>query len=370
MSPFQRGKFWSLYVPRRSGGVVQRATGTTDKVLAGRMGRMIDVLQDQRRWDVLEAIDRRDVTVGEVYDAYAMNGLDALMTRVAAAAVPDALDLVDRWVATLRKAARTSTAYEQKVRALLGEGLKISALTPGWVADRLATLPYTPATVRQYAHALSLFCRYCKGHGWLPTNPVRDVELPKGTNKRVMWKPEADDRRLVDAAPAPFRTYFALVHATGAERDAALVMVRRDVDLTAQTVHIPGTKNRNRDRKGVPIEPWAVPILAAHCAGLMPDAPLFPTLTRGLVNRAHIDARTAAKLPGYQLRDARHSYAVRAILRGEPIWKVSKWLGHANIGITASVYAQFDLEAAQAELNQHAMPSRTTRRATSGGFRS
>lgn len=368
MSPFKRGAFWSLYVPRRSGGVVQRATGTTDKALAGRMGRMIDVLQDQRRWDVLEAIDRRAVTVGEVYDAYTMNGLDALLARLAAAAVPDALEYVDRWIGTLRKAPRTMAAYEQKVRAVLGDGVKLTALSAGWVTDRLATLPYTPATVRQYAHALSLFCRYLKGHRLLAENPVRDVDLPRGTNTRAVWKPEADDRRLVDAAPEPFRSYFALVHATGAERDAALAMVRRDLDLTAATAHIPGTKNKNRDRKGVPIEPWALPILTAHVRGLLPDAALFPTLSRNTVNKAHREARTAAKLPGYQLRDARHSYAVRAVLRGEPIWKVSKWLGHANIGITAGVYAQFDLEAAQAELNQHARPSRTTRRATSGGF--
>jgi integrase len=365
MSPFRRGKYWSLYIPRRSGGVVQRATGTMDPTLAKRMGRMVDVLQDTRRWDVLEAMDAKRVTVGAVYDAYVMNALDALMATLAAEAVPDALDFVDRWVATLRKAPRTVAAYEQKVRTLLGAGVKVSALTAGWLADRLAQLAFTPATVRQYAHAFSLFARYLRGHGLIATNPVTDVELPKGTNKRAVWKTEAEDRRLVDCAPEPCRTFFALVHSTGAERDAALSMVRANVDLTAGTVHIPGTKNRNRDRKGVPIEPWALPILAAHCRGLLPDAPLFPTLTRRDVGAAHMAARTAAKLPGYQLRDGRHSYAVRAILRGEPIWKVSKWLGHANIGITATVYTQFDLEAAQAELNQHAMPSRTTRRATS-----
>lgn len=366
MTPFRRGQFWSLYVPRRSGGVVQRATGTTDKKLADKMARMIDTLTDQRRWDVVEAIDVKQITVGEAYDAYVMNALDALLARVAAAAAPEALDYVPRWIATLKKAPRTIDAYDQKVRAMLGDGRRVSEITAGWVADVLGAMPHTPATVRQYAHAFGLFCRYLKGHRLLAENPVRDVDLPKGTNRRVRWEPEAADRRLVNCAPEPVRTYFALVHSTGAERDAALVMVRRDLDFTAGTAHIPGTKNKNRDRKGVPIEAWALPLLSAHCKGLLPDAPLFPTLNSRTVNTHHMAARTAAKLPGYQLRDARHSYAVRAILRGEPIWKVSKWLGHANIGITASVYAQFDLEAAQAELNQHAAP-RATRRATSGG---
>ena len=359
---FKRGKFWSLYVPRSSGGAVQRSTGTTDANLAKRMGRMIDTLADQRRWDVLGAIDAKLVTVGAVWDAFAVNGLDALLADAAKAAEPLALDYVDRWVRTMKLASRTVVAYEQKVRTLLGdEPLPLSALTGGWLMDRLADLEMTPATVRQYAHAFSKFAQYLKAHRLISENPVKGIPLPKGTVKRTMWKSDADDLKLVNAAPEPFRSYFALVHATGAERDAALVMVRSDLDLTAATCHIPGTKNANRDRRGIPIEPWALPILAQHVRGMMLDAPLFPTLRAKLVNKEHIAARTAAKLPGYQLRDARHSYAVRAILRGEQIWKVSKWLGHANIGITASVYANFELEDAMDELNRKATPHATRR---------
>lgn len=363
---FKRGKFWSLYVPRHSGGAVQRSTGTTDANLAKRMGRMIETLADQRRWDVLGAIDAKKITVGQVWDAFAVNGLDALLANAAKATEPLALDYVDRWVRTMQLAARTVTAYEQKVRTLLGDDdLRLSALTGGWLMDRLADLEMTPATVRQYAHAFSKFCQYLKAHRLIAENPVKGIPLPKGTAKRTMWKSEADDLKLVNAAPEPFRSYFALVHATGAERDAALVMVRSDIDLTAATCHIPGTKNLNRDRKGIPIEPWALPILGAHVRGMMPDAPLFPTLNRRTVNIEHLAAAGAAKLAGYQLRDARHSYAVRGILRGEQIWKVSKWLGHANIGITASVYANFELEDAMDELNRKATP-----RATRRGFAS
>jgi integrase len=285
-----------------------------------------------------------------------------MLAAASAAAEPTALEYVDRWVRTMKLAPRTVVAYEQKVRTLLGDDdLRLSALTGGWLMDRLADLEMTPATVRQYAHAFSKFAQYLKAHRLIAENPVKGIPLPKGTAKRTMWKSEADDQKLVDATPEPFRSYFALVHSTGAERDAALVMVRSDLDLTAATCHIPGTKNANRDRRGIPIEPWALPILTRHVRGMMADAPLFPGLTSRQVNYAHRDARTAAKLVGYELRDARHSYAVRAILRGEAIWKVSKWLGHANIGITASVYANFELEDAMDELNRKATPQATRR---------
>jgi integrase len=365
LTPFRRGKYWSLYLPRRSGGVVQRSTGTTDAALAKRMARMLDTLADTRRWDVLEAIDAKIVTIGQVWDAFTMGGLDALLRSATAEAAPKVLDYVARWIATYRGAPRTRTGYEQKVRTLLESNPSVTEFSEGWVRDRLATLPHTPATVRQYANALSVFADYLRAHRIVPVNPVDGVPLPKGTAKRTTWKSNADDRRLIDAAPEPFRSYFALVHATGAERDAALVMTRRDVDLANAVCRIPGTKNKRRNRAGVPIEVWALDVLTAHCAGLLPDAPLFPTITRRQVNVEHIAARTAANLPGYQLRDARHSYTVRAILRGEQLWKVSQWLGHANIGITAAVYTAFELNDAMAELNRTATP-----RATRGGLAS
>jgi integrase len=368
MSLFRRGKYWSLYVPRESGGVVQRSTGTTDAKLAAKMGRMVDQLADVRRWDVLQAIDAKRVTVAQCYDAFVYNRLDALLADASA----ESLSVwVDQWVKTLAQSARTQTGYTQKIRAMIPDGMKSSALTAGWITDTIAALPHSPGTKKQYLHVLSLFVDYLVGHRVMPLNPIHQrglVRRPKNNKPRKVWKTEAEDRRLVDCAPSPFREYFALVHASGAERDAALAMTRRDVDTATWLLHIPGTKTETRDRTGVPLETWARAILRPFLKGLLPDAPLFPGLSRRAVNVAHQEARTAAKLPGYQLRDARHSYAIRALLRGEPLWKVSKWLGHSNMAITAKVYTQFDLDdalAASTELNRHATPH-----ATSGGFSS
>lgn len=366
MTPFKRGQTWSIYVPRRSGGVVQRSTGTRNRQLADKMAAMVEHFAFVRQWAPLEAVDAKRITLAELWDAHCMNRVEHLLASAAKASEPLAADIVDRWIATVRLAPRTKAAYEQKVRALLGEDqVRVADLTAGWVVDRLAQLPHGAPTVRQYAHAFSVFCQYLRNHRLIAANPVRDVPLPKGTAKRTTWKSEVDDLRLVNAAPEPYRTYFALVHSTGAERDAALAMTRADLDLTAGTCHIPGTKTSTRDRRGVPIETWALPILTAHCRGMLPDAPLFPTLGSRDVNREHVAARNAVKLTGYQLRDARHSYAVRAILRGEPLWKVSKWLGHSNLAITATVYANFGLEEAQTELNRYTTVHATVRGAAS-----
>lgn len=352
MTPFRRGKRWKLYVPRESGGVVERACGTTDAKLAKAMGRMIDDLADRLQWPILRAIDEGIVTVAQTYTAYVGNRLDRL---IADAQAPVATTLVDGWLATMSVAPRTLKAYRQKITRLLPDGMRLTAMSSGWIADTIAQLPFTSGTRQQYLHVFTLFLDYAVAHRYLPANPGREralVRRPKSNKPRAVWKDIADDLALVNAAREPLRSFFALVHATGAERDAALAIRRKDIDLTAATVHIPGTKTATRDRRGVPIESWALPMLKAHCAGLLPDAPLFPTLSREIVNRAHVAARTVAKLDGYQLRDARHSYAVRALLRGEPLWKVSKWLGHSNVAITAKVYTQFGLDEAMESLGR------------------
>jgi integrase len=346
VSPFKRGAFWSLYVPRRSGGVVQRATGTTDKKLADRMGRMIETLADQRRWDVLDAIDAKRVTVPEVWDAYAMNGLDTLMARASAV---NLAHLVEPWLASLHHTPGTIAGYRTKIEALIPASLLAADVTEGWIVDRITAIPFTGTTKGLYLAVLTLFLDYAVAHRAMPTNPARNkalVKRPRPNPARRVWKSAADDLRLVNAAPEPFRSYFALVHATGAERDAALRMRRRDVDLTAWTVHIPGTKRATRDRRGVPVDSWARPLVSALCAGKLPDALLFPGMRRTVLNYAHRDAREAVGLDGYFLRDARHSFAVRHLLAGVPLWKVSKWLGHNNVKTTAEVYTRFELDEA------------------------
>lgn len=365
MSPFKRASgVYALYVPRPQGGVVQRSCGTRDAKLAKQMGRMVDQLKSQRRWDALEAIDDGRLTVGAVWDAFTMNRLDAL---VAAADDRPLAPIAAQWLETVQVAPRTLLVYRGKVGRIIPDDLTVSQFTPGWVRDTLAALPVSSGTRAQYLHVLTSLADYCVAHGYLAANRLRErglVPRHKTNAPRVTWKTAADDQRLVGAAPEPYRTYFALVHGTGAERDAALMMRRRDVDTADWTVHIPGTKSRTRDRKGVPVDAWARPIVAAHCRGLLPDALLFPDISRAQVNRQHLAARAAAKLDGYQLRDARHSFAVRHILAGTPLWQVSKYLGHANLGITAKVYTQFELEAAMAVLG-NTTKSATARRATS-----
>jgi hypothetical protein len=74
-----------LYVPRQSGGVVLRTTGTKDKSVVRGMKRMLEDLKYARRWALLGAVTGGRLTLGAVYDAHSANALDALEASMKAA---------------------------------------------------------------------------------------------------------------------------------------------------------------------------------------------------------------------------------------------------------------------------------------------
>lgn len=347
---FIRGETYHLYVPRPRQRPVQKSTNTRNKTLAARMERMVHDLRDGRRWDVLALIVDKRLTVAEVYDAYVMRQLDALVGREAS---PRIGSLLDGWLASLDIKDGSKDAYRRQVVALFGEDVRVSAITPGAARDALATVALSSGTKRTYFAALSSFCHYCVSHELLAAHPLAEkgrVPRPKRNPPRMTWATREDDTRLCLAAPSPYREYFALVHATGAERSAALNMTRADVDLTRWEVRIPGTKTATRDRRGVPVDAWAWPILLPYVRAVL-SGPLFPDLTANAVGYQHRLARTAAGLPDYQLRDARHSVAIRWMVADKvAIWDVAERLGHSDQSEAIRTYTKTVLRDAAKRL--------------------
>jgi integrase len=95
------------------------------------------------------------------------------------------------------------------------------------------------------------------------------------------------------------------------------------------------------------VEPWALPYLMRACEGLEPEDLVFDGLSLDAISRAHKRATKKAKVKNYWLRDSRHSYAIRAILRGAAIADVSAWLGHSSLATTYETYVHFDGEVKQ-----------------------
>jgi integrase len=340
---FRRGAVWYAKIKGSSRRWTNRTCGTEDRALAKRMGAMLDELgwRGRQTWDVLDAVVENRVMLPELYAAYASNSLDALRERMSDTELSP---MVTAWLNSLagRVAADTVQHYRVHVRSLIPEDADFprSALTFERLSEWLAKLPVSSGTKRKYHAAMSGFCGYLRLSGVLRHNPMRDVRAPAAGASRCRYLDHDDVLTLVNALDEPYRTICALMHGSGIELSVALGLKRRDVDVERGTVHARGTKTKARDRIAF-VEPWALAYVKEHIRHMHPYAPLFPSLDRSTVGDKVRDARKALEIDDYQLRDARHTYAVRAIRAGAPFEVVARQLGHANTAMVVRVYGRF-----------------------------
>lgn len=171
-----------------------------------------------------------------------------------------------------------------------------------------------------------------------PAKALKRFKVPKADFE--VWTPEQFDRfiRFVDLAH--YRALFTFLYMTGCRKSEALSL--RYDDIEGDRCHIRGTKTDTSDR--YIILPDAVqrvlePILA-RCDEERPfvfggEEPLNQSTVRFVFDKII----QQAGVPRIRVHDLRHSFASNAIASGCNIVAVSKYLGHANINITLSVYA-------------------------------
>lgn len=171
-------------------------------------------------------------------------------------------------------------------------------------------------------------------------NPMRDVKAPAPAPARMRSLDQSDVQRLIQAQPHPYSVLSALLHGTGIEVSVALSLKRRDVDVSRREIRARGTKTAARDRIAKVAE-WAWPAVERYVGLLTPNAPLFPGINRWTASDKHREACEALDIEDYQLKDSRHTYAVRAIRAGASFEVVARQLGHADTTMVVRVYGRF-----------------------------
>lgn len=340
---YLRGRTYFIGVPSREGRWVKRTTGTVDKGLAKAMARMIDDLgpRGKRAWDLLDAVASGRLKVSDLYDAHSCGQLDQLRERLQDV---DLEPQVAEWIKAIESniALDTVEHYRLYVRSLIETDKRFprSALTHERIVQWLASRKVGRSTKRKYHAALSGFCQYLKDTGVLARNPMRDVKAPSPAPARMRYLEQPDVQRLIEALPHPYSVLSALLHGSGMEVSVALTLKRRDVDTSRKEVRARGTKTAARDRIAKVVE-WAWPTVERHVALLTPNAPLFPGINRWTASDKHRNACESLGIEDYQLKDSRHTYAVRAIRAGAAFEVVARQLGHADTTMVVRVYGRF-----------------------------
>ena len=342
-SVIQRGGIYYAKVRLGSGQWITRTCETRDRALAKSIGRMADELghRGKQTWDLLDAVADGRMSLATLYAGYSGNQLDALRDRLNDV---DLSPIVDQWLDSLeaRLSPDTIGHYRVHVRSLIPEDewFPRSALTFERLANWLSKVDRSSGTRRKYHAAMTGFCRYLRLSGILRHNPMQDVKAPAAGAPRLRYLEHGDVLRIVDALEEPYRTIVALMHGSGIEVSAVLGLKRRDVDFDRGEIRARGTKTKTRDRV-VTAEPWALAYLRQHARNLFPNAPLFAGINRWTVSDKHREACEALEIEDYQLRDSRHTFAVRAIRAGASFETVAQQLGHAATTMAIKVYARF-----------------------------
>ncbi len=355
---FRKDGIFQVWVPGRVGRK-QRTTGTSDPALAKKISRMVRVLKDENEWELLAAVHANKITLHELFTERAAKRLDELKTRLRSVTLSDHIDCWLEWVIANGGQQQTATTYRAQVETFIKPGFKQEDFTKAKISAWLTSLPdVTTGTRRKYLAALKSFIRYLNERSIIENDPTFGVRSPKKNPARDRWETEENDQAIVAASSLEYRALFAYIKATGAELSPALATLRGDLDLKRALAHIRGTKNEHRNRQEAIIEAWALPILRDFCGSTVGNVPLWPNLTRYQSHRAHQAACKVLGIEDYTLRDARHSWAVRARKRGESFEAIAAQLGHKGTSTAIAVYAQYRPELAERTDRQEVLGSK------------
>ncbi|GGG51367.1 integrase [Caldovatus sediminis] len=275
-------------------------------------------------------------------------------------------DAVVRWSQTHLPGKRDSTAKRYltslaKVEAHL-KGRPLAGITQAvlndYVAERLED-GVTPATVRRDLTAVSLVWRAAKRAGWVRGENPALAELEEIKELREPIRPVRlrDLALLLRRCPPAFAALIRFLARTGCRQEEGASLEWQDVDLARGTVTFARTKTRSP--RVIRLSPRTVAMLRA--------LPRHPRLTyvfwhpggkhgpdrfrnvasnfRELVTRGLRSGATGAEGDGFRrcgpaafrpfrCHDLRHTWGIRALQRGMPIFDVSRHLGHATVQTT------------------------------------
>jgi integrase len=348
-----------------------KSLGITDEAEARAVGVLLaKIRRHERYWPLFDAIIKEHPHYGArdlLAASYERGGVKRLLRQLEDV---DLDPLIDTWFKALKKSVAEDTRqhYRSAVRQVIPPMRRFasSRLTSSFLQDQIDSWDVEPATARKRGIGIRRFTKWLKRKKLIRRDPMRDVELPQAGDPRDVYVELWEHLKIADAQESPYREFSAML-ASGIEVSVLLTITRRDVKVADREVFAPGTKTWNRKRYvRIPDEVW--PYVLKAIEGLHPDTKLFAGIPdRWYANDAHrlaiygeqIDDRqftkgelpkvsspglieTMPRLKGYQMRDARHTYAVRAVRAGVAVGTVAKQLGHKTSELVQRVYGRHE----------------------------
>lgn len=337
---------------------VQRDSGVKHQVYGRRGGRKVyvgtyDSVREAEEAEEDFRVTQRKIERGELPPAVDLN-------RTLSEAVGE-------WRASLKKrGSRSVKQYGWSMDALilpvLGD-VAIARLTRSHVLrwQEKTVTEYAATTVNAALGALSSACSWFVEHEWIPTNPCHRVRLLEVLDSAYPWiRTVPEIERLLRSCTGEMQDIVACALGTGMRIDELLHLAWDDIDLDARLITIQrgrqGTPKRGM--RHVPILDSVLPVLSARALRRGGAFLVFPSRTNKVRSKNHVnvsfkEALTRAGLDlGIRFHDLRHTFASHWVLNGGDIFRLSKILGHKNVGVTHKTYAHLVPEAWQQDYHR------------------
>jgi integrase len=345
------------------GSIKQRADGLWEARVSLEGGKRRSFYGKTRR----EAQDKLRVALRDL-DA----GLDLTTDR------QTVTQFLEKWLAaSVKPSVKTKTyeGYESIVRIRVAPRIgkrQLAKLTPLDLQALYTELADAGLSPRSVHHTHRVLHRaFVQAVRWnlIARNPCDGAQGPRATRSEMkVWAPEEADAFLIATRQHPAHALYTLALTTGMRQGELLGLKWGDVDLTAGTLAVRRSLQRQRgkglvfeepktarSRRNVHLSQRAIGALQAHhdrqtfhrrAAGSEWSAhdlvfchptgePLDPSYQTAIFKKAV----EAAGLPTIRFHDMRHTAATILLSRGVHVKLVSELLGHATVVLTLDTYS-------------------------------
>lgn len=355
---------------RKQGSAVPRRSPGEGSITQRKDGRWQAALQVEGKRRTIYGRTRREV----------VQKLEALRRQaVALGALPDpgrrtVSDLLMAWLEAVTPSLKPRTLHDYRavceghIRPAMGRVL-LERITPARIQELYTALQDRPRTALKAHRALDQAFTLAVRWGWLAENPCgRTIRPQYRPDRREMWTDDELRVFLVGAREHWLYPLWVCAIATGCRMGELLALAWSDVSLERKALsvtksgqHIGGqwtvtTPKTRAGRREISLPPEAVAALtlqrAMQAERRLKAGPSWENVTdlvftgvRGQPlagsNAAHALRHECKRLglPAMTPHGLRHLHASLLLAQGLPVPMVSQRLGHANPGITMSIYA-------------------------------
>lgn len=203
------------------------------------------------------------------------------------------------------------------------------------------------AAVNRELALLSRIFTMAMDNGLLEANPCSQVRKFKEPESRERFLTYAEEEKLLASLTgrrAHLRPIVILALYTGLRRGEILKLEKRDVDFSANTIHVRGSNSKSGKSRTVPMNEIARDELLKVIKDMEPDGRVFARGHFGSIGNIKTGFATACEeacIPygkdtpgGFVFHDLRHTYATRLGMRGVRSRVIQELLGHSSLRMT------------------------------------